>query len=70
MATVFDYLEKLKQENPEYRRLDNVSLYNKLRDDDENLPSWGVIDNPSSSITVSLASLNLLSFLILALFLL
>ena len=51
MATVFDYLNKLKEENPEYRRLDNASLYKKLRREDANLPSWGAIDKPSKSST-------------------
>ena len=51
MATVFDYLNKIKQENPELRRLDNISLYKKLKGTDENLPSWSRIDNPSSSPT-------------------
>ncbi len=51
MATVFDYLNKLKEENPEYRRFDNATLYKKLRGEDANMPSWGAIDNPSKSST-------------------
>ena len=52
MATVFDYLEKLKQENPEYRRLNNTALYKKLKGQDTNMPSWESLDNPQKTSTV------------------
>ena len=47
--TVFQYLEKVRNENPQYQRLDNVSLYKHLKGTDQNLPSWARIDNPSKS---------------------
>ena len=47
--TVFQYLEKVRNENPQYQRLDNVSLYKQLKGTDQNLPSWSRIDNPSKS---------------------
>ena len=53
MATVFDYLEKLKQENPEYRRLNNTALYKKLKGQDANMPSWKSLDTPSTISTVT-----------------
>ena len=48
--TVFQYLDKVRNENPQYRRLDNISLYKQLKGTDQNLPSWSRIDNPSKSI--------------------
>ena len=47
MSTVFDYLEQIRQENPQYRHKSNVSLYKELRDQDTNMPSWHSIDNVS-----------------------
>ena len=42
MATVHDYLNKLKEENPQYKHLSNRSLYNKIKGQDDNLPSWSI----------------------------
>ena len=44
MSTVFDYLEELKQKNPEYRYKSNVSLYRELKAQDPNMPSWSTLD--------------------------
>ena len=46
--TVFQYLEKVRQENPEYQRLNNLSLYKQLKGQDSNLPSWSLVDNPQN----------------------
>tara|TARA_R110002012_G_scaffold92017_1_gene223558 strand:- start:279 stop:7013 length:6735 start_codon:yes stop_codon:yes gene_type:complete len=40
MATVYDYLRKLKEENPQYKYLSNRALYNQLKGSDPNLPIW------------------------------
>ena len=48
--TVFQYLEKVRQENPEYQRLNNLSLYKQLKGQDSNLPSWSLVDNPTKSV--------------------
>ena len=40
MATVYDYLSQLREENPQYKHLSNRSLYKKLEGQDPNLPSW------------------------------
>ena len=40
MATVYDYLNKLREENPQYKHLSNRSLYKQLEGKDENLPNW------------------------------
>ena len=45
MSTVFDYLEELKQKNPEYRYKSNVSLYRELKAQDPNMPSWSTLDS-------------------------
>ena len=49
MATVFDYLNKLKEENPEYRGYTTRGLYQKLKGRDENLPSCEELDSPTKS---------------------
>tara|TARA_Y100001963_G_scaffold80442_1_gene111613 strand:- start:4533 stop:11273 length:6741 start_codon:yes stop_codon:yes gene_type:complete len=49
MSTVFDYLEEIKRNNPQYRHEDNASLYQKLRDQDASMPSWSTIDNMSEN---------------------
>ena len=51
MSTVFDYLEKIKQENPEHKYTDNVSLYQELREQDSNMPAWHTMDNIHTKAT-------------------
>lgn len=44
MATVNEYLEKLRQENPQLRSITDFDLYRTLKDQDENMPSWESVD--------------------------
>lgn len=48
MATVFDYLEKIRQENPAYRGINDYYLYQKLKEQDQNLPSWESVDTSAT----------------------
>ena len=50
--TVFQYLDKVRQENPQYQRLNNASLYRKLKGVDNNLPAWEALDKPRVSSLV------------------
>ena len=50
--TVFQYLDKVRQENPQYQRLNNASLYRKLKGVDINLPAWEALDKPRVSSLV------------------
>ena len=44
MATIYDYLDRKKSENPTYRNYSNLRLYRELKGKDANLPLWEAVD--------------------------
>tara|TARA_R110000824_G_scaffold81812_1_gene205454 strand:- start:7879 stop:13332 length:5454 start_codon:yes stop_codon:yes gene_type:complete len=49
MSTIFDYLKELKEQNPEYKKYSNVSLYNELRGQDPSLPRWDELEDAKAN---------------------
>ena len=38
--TVYEYLDKKRAENPQYRQFSDIGLYKKLQGEDPNIPKW------------------------------
>tara|TARA_R100000781_G_scaffold99021_1_gene62624 strand:+ start:13984 stop:20850 length:6867 start_codon:yes stop_codon:yes gene_type:complete len=45
MATIYDYLDRKRSENPIYNNYSNLKLYRELKGKDSNLPVWEAVDN-------------------------
>tara|TARA_R100001594_G_scaffold13646_1_gene29283 strand:+ start:3209 stop:10090 length:6882 start_codon:yes stop_codon:yes gene_type:complete len=48
MATIYNYLDKKRKENPSYKYLSYESLYDRLKGSDTSLPSWDVAEQSIS----------------------
>ena len=44
MATIYEYLDKKRQEEPFYKNYSYSSLYKSLKGSDPNLPKWEAVD--------------------------
>ena len=47
MSTIYEYLDKKREDNPDFYIYDDFQLYDKLKGEDQNLPTWEQAETPT-----------------------
>ena len=47
MSTIYEYLDKKREDNPDFYIYDDFQLYDKLKGEDQSLPTWEQAETPT-----------------------